>query len=193
MKNLKKRILYGALTFGLIWLFWSGIPIDFFASNTTLVAIVAAISLPVPFIAFCVSFMDLPESPEETDKTDNSGYAIVAGLIIFIFIFPIALIYHETQLESDEFENYGIYTTGTITDGSSLHGRRVDFSSVVVAFTSEEGYNYNIDHSLSAAEFNRLSKDQEVPLVYSKRHPNLLKILYTYDDILKYSKGRQIK
>ncbi len=178
---MKKSIVYGLLTAGIMWFFCFGIPLDFFESATTFVVIVAGILTTIFATLFVVSLYGPAKEPEEpgmTAESNNSYIGIIGAIFFGLIIFPITLLYLESEAVSKELQENGESTTGIIVDGNSYKTRRADFSSLKIKFETADSKTYTVDYDISASQFNNLSLNQEVPIVYSKKYPTIITIDY---------------
>lgn len=185
---MQKKILYAALFIFSVWLFSRGIPLDIFHGYSITLTLIGGILCT--FLLAITLFQFFPATPEESEKTgQNIGCALIAVVIIFFFGFSMFLLFDEIGRSDAEIDKNGVYTTGVIVDGSSYKTRKVDLTSVMIKFKTKDGKEQYTSQDISAQEFSRYSQFEEVPIVYSKRYPSILKILRTDAEIAKYSKS----
>jgi hypothetical protein len=191
---MNKAILWGLAAVFLVWFFYAGIPIDIYSQWSTAIFLIAGISTGITATA-CFIFL-LPKKEEvklegnKMPEGDNSGYAIFAVFMLFLFGFPIFLIFHQTQMESDEIKNYGELSYGHIVNGNSYKTRKADFSNLTVQYQTKEGTLFTEKCDISAQEFSKYALNQEIPIVYSKRYPSFFRIIRSDAEIAKYSKTK---
>jgi hypothetical protein len=187
---MKKSILWGSVTLFLFYLFYDLIPLGIYSSWLYLIVIVGAVAVSASLLAFVIHTF-YPKSVEaegEDAREDNAGCVYAAILIGGIFGLGFLFIYHENDREISEFRNYGVYTTATVTDGSSYTVKRTDFTSLSVEFISSNGKRVTGKVSISKHQFDRYYQRQRIPIVYSSRYPQLLRLASEEEFIKHYEK-----
>ncbi len=186
---MNKKIIYLVLFVFSVWFFWRGIPIDIFHSYPIILSLVAGIVTTFLLTITLFQFSPANSDNKLTEKQDqNLGCILIAVIVAFFFAFSIYLIFDEINRTNEELEKNGVYTTGVIVSGSSFKTRKVDLTSVVIQFKDKKGKVIYTNQDISASEFARYSKNQEIPIVYSEKYPSILKILRDDKSIEKFSK-----
>lgn len=170
-----KRLLYALLTIGCFILFYSIIPLDLYDNFFYFLVIVGGVLTTICLGAFAFSFPAI----RHPEKESNFGCVYLPLLLVFFIGLCVLLIFHEDERENKELETYGRYTEATITDGSSFSTNKTDFTHLTLEFTAADGQKCATDHSISKYEFDKYYQDQKIPIVYSTRYPQILKIMRT--------------
>lgn len=89
--------------------------------------------------------------------------------------------------ETKELKKYGVTTRGTIIDGSGFKSRRGGMYDLTIEFKDENNRLLTVKKDVGEDEFNRYGKGEQVMLVYSKKHPNILRILSSDESIEEYT------
>lgn len=191
---MKKTFIWAVLTLFLMWFFYAAIPVDIYAAWSTPIFLLAGILTAITSTGFLVRLLvkreNVKTNSNEVDKGDNSGFLIAGVFILFLFGFPIFLIFHEIEMESNEFSYYGEFSYGHIVDGSSFKTRKADFTNLTIQYLTKDGVRLTEKCDISASEFEKYYLNQEVPIVYSKRYPSFFKVLRGDNEIAKYSKTK---
>jgi hypothetical protein len=190
---MKKIILWATLTVFLIALVYFLIPVHIYQSLLYFIAIVGPLAIGVCVLALYLLITDYIRTDGGKKKEDESkeesgyeGYLMTAVFLICLFGGGYQCLVHETNLEKTELDKHGVFTFAKIVDGSSFSTRKLDLSHIEVAFTLENGQQGYTSISLPKSFFNRLYQDQEIPIVYSKRHLLVNKIITTPEELTRY-------
>jgi len=127
------------------------------------------------------------ERKEAIAKAYNpSGCVIVPVIVVIFFLMVGLMIWREVQMEEYEIENYGQLTQARVINGSSFSSRRLDLTNLTLGFKTEKGDSVFLNHSISKSQFQNFYKDETIPIIYSTRHPSILKIVNSREELEKY-------
>lgn len=171
--------MYGAGLVLSFILFYSLIPLDIYDNMFYFLVIVGGALTAACFGGFIFSF-DVVKKSENDSNFGCIGGAAVIGVF---FISSILYLYNEGEREEKELYKYGVFTEATIVDGSSYKTRKADFTSIKLEYTTEKGQKVRTDCSVGAGEFDNFYQYQTIPVVYSSRYPQILKIFRKQSDL----------
>jgi hypothetical protein len=190
---MKKIILWASLTVFLIALVYFLIPAHIYQSLLYLIAIAGSLAIGICVLALYLLITDYirtdgGKKKENENKEDSGyeGYLMTAVFLICLFGGGYQCLVRETNLVKEELEKNGVFTFAKIVDGSSFSARKLDLSHIEVAFTLENGQLGYTSISIPKSFFNRLHQDQEIPIVYSKRHLSVNTIITTPEELARY-------
>ena len=186
---MKNVIIWGAALLFVIWLFWFAFPVSFQINHSVAIAVVASIVTCIISVMFVSTLMNYFQKDKEASNAD--GILFFAVILISAFGTGAGLIYHHIDLETKVFAEDGIFTTGIVIDGKIMRSRKADFSSLTISYTTIEGKEMMQQVDISSSMIERYGINQEVPIVYSKADPSVVKILYSDADISRYSSVQQ--
>lgn len=185
-------MFWTTLTVFLIALVYFLIPVHIYQSLLYLIAIVGPMAIGVCLLALYLLITDYIRTDGGKNKENGSkeygyeGYLMAAVFLICLFGGGYLCIVHQTNLEKTELDKHGVFTFAKIVDGSSFSTRRLDLSHIEVAFILENGQQAYTSISLPKSFFDRLHQDQEIPMVYSKRHLSVNTIITTPEELARY-------
>lgn len=175
-----------------IWLFFFAIPVNFAIRHTILIAILGCISICIASVAFFAALVKfLRRNNPDVKPKDYEGYLIFGIILVSLFGSGILLITNGTNLESREFSKYGQFTTGIVTSGKIMKIKKTDFSSLTVRYNAD-GREYTESVDMPASIMDNYGIGQEIPLVYSKRYPKIVRIV-SNSDISLYTRKAEKK
>jgi hypothetical protein len=183
-----QRILFWAgLSVFLILLVYFIIPVHIYKSMLYLIAIVGPIAIAISLISLYL--LTVAYVREDGGKKENGteSYIIIAIFMICLFGGGILAISHETHLEHKELEENGVFTYAKIVDGSSFSTRKIDLSNVEVIFNQENGQKGSINISIPKSLFQHLYLNQEIPIVYSRNHLSINRVITTPEELQHYT------
>lgn len=170
------RIIWAAGLLLTFFLFYSWIPVGAYSQAPIFLSVLGA----VLFLFFSVQLIGDFHNWEELitkDKSLRNWRHKVTPFMIFpaigiLIVFLIKLSAEETQ----ELRKYGVTTKGYIRDGSGFATRRGGMFDLTIEFKDEEGNLQTIKKDVGESEFKQYSKGEQVTVIYSKKHPNILEI-----------------
>jgi hypothetical protein len=190
----KRRIIWGAGFLLTILLFYFLLPANVYFKAPILLSLTGALL----FLFFSVQLVGDFRSWEELNTRDKSlqdwrhkvAFILVIPAVIFLFVLAKKV----DNYEKDELSTDGIVTTGIIKDGSKATVKRSTKCDIVVEYKVENDRLMNVSQTVTESEFDSYSKGQQVTLVYSKKHPDIFRILSTDEAIEKYTgvKNREV-
>lgn len=171
-----RRIIWAAGLLLTFFLFYSWIPVGAYSQAPIFLSVLGAIL----FLFFMVQLVGDFHSWEELNTKDKSlqnWRHKVAPFMIFpaigvLIVFLIKLSAEETE----ELKKYGVTTKGYIRNGSGFATRRGGMFDLTIEFQDEEGNSQIIKKDVGEREFKRYSKGEQITIIYSKKHPNILEI-----------------
>ena len=190
---MKKIILWASLTVFLIALVYFLIPVHIYQSLLYLIAIAGPLGIGICVLALYLLVTDYirtdgGKKKENENKEDAGyeGYLMTAVFLICLFGGGYQCLVRETNLVKEELEKNGVFTFAKIVDGSSFSTRKLDLSHIEVTFMLENGQPGYASISIPKSFFNQLQRDQEIPIVYSKKHLSVNKIISTSEELTHY-------
>ena len=171
-----RRIIWAAGLLLTFFLFFSWIPVGTYSQAPIFLSVLGA----ALFLFFLVQVIGDFYSWEELttkDKSLQNWRHRVAPFMIFpaigiLIVFLIKLSAEETE----ELKRYGITTKGYIRDGNGFATRRGGMFDLTVEFKDEKGNLQIIKKDVGEREFKRYSKGEQITVIYSQKHPNILEI-----------------
>lgn len=184
---MNKKYIYLIATILSILFFYFGVPLDFLHEHNIAVTLIGAVVSTV-LLAYTIFNFYGPTAEKKVGQKDDLGCFLMVLIVIFFFGFSFLLIYSEIKKTGSELSKNGIYTTGVIVDGELLQTRKADLSNVTIKFKTKEGQEMTVVEDISAGEFEKYSKFQEVPIIYSKNYPTITRIIKSDSELSKYTK-----
>lgn len=184
---MNKKYIYLIATILSVLFFYFGVPLDFLHEHNIAVTLIGAVVSTV-LLAYTIFNFYGPTAEKKVGQKDDLGCFLMVLIVIFFFGFSFLLIYSEIKKTGRELSKNGIYTTGVIVDGELLQTRKADLSNVTIKFKTKEGQEMTVVEDISAGEFEKYSKFQEVPIIYSKNYPTITRIIKSDSELSKYTK-----
>lgn len=184
---MNKKYIYLIATILSVLFFYFGVPLDFLHEHNIAVTLIGAVVSTV-LLAYTIFNFYRPTAEKKVGQKDDLGCFLMVLIVIFFFGFSFLLIYSEIKKTGRELSKNGIYTTGVIVDGELLQTRKADLSNVTIKFKTKEGQEMTVVEDISAGEFEKYSKFQEVPIIYSKNYPTITRIIKSDGELSKYTK-----
>ncbi|MBW4891646.1 hypothetical protein KXQ82_18110 [Mucilaginibacter sp. HMF5004] len=196
-KNTINAIKWSIITLTMFSLFFWLIPVDIYAAGLYFFVIVGAVGLTYSFfkmISFILRVINERKSVafEEKGIRNIGGMLFVSCLVVF-FLSAILFLIREIQIEDNELTQYGVVTTGTITNGKMMATRKMDLSYIIVGFAKKSGDSAFVTTSISKGEFNNYYRGQTVLLIYSTRYPTIFKTFFNFKELDEYEKNNNRK
>ena len=182
-----KKYIFLIATISCVLFFYFGIPLDILHEHNIAITLIGAVSSTVLLACTIFNFY-LPSAEKKAGKPDDMGCFLMVLIVVFFFGYSFLLIYNEVGKTSRELSKNGVYSTGLIVDGEQLQARRADLSNVTIKFKTQEGIEMIVVESISAKEFEKYAQFQEIPIVYSKNYPSIIKIIKSDSELSKYTK-----
>ena len=104
------------------------------------------------------------------------------SLFTFVFMFIVCLMPACTD-EAAELQKDVVKTTGFVVDGFGKERGYNGSYDIRVEFKDEKGKWLSVVKDISSNEWYHLSKGQKVMLVYSRKNPKIVKLLFTREDV----------
>jgi hypothetical protein len=184
----KRRIWWAVGLVLTFFVFYKLIPIGAWSQAPIVFSIIGAAS----FFFFLVQLIGDFQTWDEFNTKDKSRHdwrhKVTPLMVLPALGMLILLIIRTVNDESDELKKYGVTTKGIIKDGSGFKSRRGGSFDVTIDFKDENGHWLTVKESVSESEFNSYGKGQEVTIVYSKKHPNIVEILSSDSEVEEYAK-----
>ncbi|VUD69347.1 hypothetical protein TDB9533_04714 [Thalassocella blandensis] len=117
------------------------------------------------------------------------GDLYVIPFIIFLPVFFFTYI-HFGSVGDNFIKKDGQFTIGKIVDGKAVTSRRKESYTVNVAYTIDSGAKASAMVRLTESEFKNIYKGANVPMLYAKSNPSVVRLLLTRNDIAKFAGGR---
>jgi len=174
---MKRRIIWGALlllTF-LIWYIW--MPAGLYISMPIFVAIIGGI---LCFIFMAQTFADFTDMDEITQWDrypkqwyHNMAFVCIPAAIALIVVFAM----HYGTLENEELRKFGERVPATIVDGYYRKSSKSSTYKLTISYYTKNGTHVRTQKEVGSDQYDLASKGQHVEVIYSTKHPSLVKIL----------------
>lgn len=182
-----RKIIWGTGLLLTILLFYFLIPANVYFNAPILLSLIGA----ALFLFFSVQLVGDFRSWEELNTKDKSqqdwrhkaAFLLVIPAVIFLFVLTKKV----DNFEKDELKTDGKVTTGHIKDGSKSTVGESTKCDIIVEYKVENDRLINVSQTITESEFDSYSKGQLITLVYSKKHPDIFRILSTDEAIEKYT------
>lgn len=193
---MQKKILYPLATLFVAWFFGWGIPVDVFESYSGILSVIGSILFAGGVTLSAFQFVpkrepaktiDEERARAKADESSSEGCVIVIMILVSLFGFGAFLIFHGISRTETELKEHGVYTIGTITDGSSYEGRRSSETVVTIHFENKKGEKRVANVEISPSQFDKFYKNQQIPIVYSEQYQTLVKVLDSNDAVNQYT------
>lgn len=184
---MNRRIIWGILFVFSFLLFFSWLPVGVFMSSHAFFGGIGAVLTGFFLIQLFGDF----RSWEEANSKDASHewyhkFALFGGIFIAIVLF-ITFSMHYSTLEDNEIKKYGERVPATITSGYSKTSRKSSSYSLTVSFTTKKGKAMSVKRDVDRSQYDKAGIGQHVEVLYSKKHPTLVKILLGEDVIEEFT------
>lgn len=148
------------------------------------------------FGAICISFSGLKAmqyyktwTPEFIEKFGKPGFDwsavfAISFLPVVILSFIINTIFSSNA--DDILKLTQEDAIATVIDGSSVEGRRINYASVTVQFTTKDGKEVVAEEDLSTYDFKKFYKGQQISIVYSKDNPKNIDLLLDKNSVREF-------
>jgi hypothetical protein len=154
--------------------------------NTVLISILGTICLSISLLNVFIYYGSWREANIKKygkPKPPIEGYVLICLFPGFIFYLIISScfssgadkILRETQEDA----------VATVIDGQSVEGRRLNFASVTVEFTTKDGKVISAIEDVSTYEFKGFYLGQKLNIVYSKSDPHNIDLLMDNYSVIK--------
>ncbi|SHN09130.1 DUF3592 domain-containing protein [Chitinophaga sp. CF418] len=174
---MKRRIIWGVLlllTF-LIWYTW--MPAGLYLSMPVLLAIIGGI---LCFIFMAQTFADFTDMDEITQWDrypkqwyHNMTFVCIPVAIVLIIVFAM----HYGKLENEELKQFGERVPATIVDGYYRKSSKSSTYKLTISYYTKAGKQVRTQKDVDSDQYEKASKGQQVEVIYSTKHPSLVKIL----------------
>lgn len=174
---MKRRIIWGVLlllTF-LTWYTW--MPADMYLFMPVFLAIVGGI---LCFIFMAQTFADFTDIEEITqwDRHPKQWYHNMAFVCIPVAIMLMIIFgMHYTKLENEELKQFGERVPATIVDGYYRKSSKSSTYKLTISYYTKQGKHVRTQKDVESTQYESASKGQHVEVIYSTKHPSLVKIL----------------
>ncbi|HJT74241.1 MAG TPA: DUF3592 domain-containing protein, partial [Chitinophaga sp.] len=149
-------------------------------------------------IFFVQMFADFRSWDELNSKLPehNQWYHKVAAIaIVLAVVLGVVFSVHYSTLEDNEIKEYGVRVPGTIISGYSKSSRKGGTTyNLSVSFYTKKGKYISVNRDVDGGQYDKASVGQHVEIMYSKKHPTLVKILLGEDVVEEFTgfKSRDI-
>ncbi|MCF6404439.1 DUF3592 domain-containing protein [Chitinophaga filiformis] len=174
---MKRRIIWGALfllTF-LTWYAW--MPAGLYLNMPVFLAIIGGI---LSFIFLAQTFADFTDMDEITQWDrypkqwyHNMTFVSIPVAIVLIVVFAM----HYGKLENEELKQFGETVPATIVDGYYRKSSKSSTYKLTISYYTKQGKHVRTQKEVDSDQYEHASKGQHVEVIYSIKHPSLVKIL----------------
>lgn len=174
---MKRRITWGVLLLLTFLTFYTWMPTDMYVSMPIVLSIIGGILCFVFMAQLFADFTDIDEI-KEWDRYPKQWYHKMALVCIPINIGLMVIFgMHYTKLENDELREFGETVPATIVDGYYKKSSKSSTYALTVSYYTKKGKHVRRQKEVSSAQYEDASKGQHVEVIYSTKHPSLMKIL----------------
>lgn len=113
---------------------------------------------------------------------------VLMGVVCAVFAigYGIFINKHNKAAVAKELDKHGIFAIGTVVDGKS-ELLSVSEARIFVKYYDENDKSYEAVAYIPKSNFDNFSKDQVVGLRFMPKHPEIIRLLLTDDEMTKYS------
>jgi hypothetical protein len=174
---MKRRITWGVLLLLTFLTFYTWMPTDMYVSMPIMLAIIGGILCFVFMAQLFADFTDMEEITE-WDRHPKQWYHKMAFVCIPVAIgLMIVFGMHYTKLENEELRQFGERVPATIVDGYYKKSSKSSTYALTVSYYTKTGKHVRRQKEVSSEQYDHAGKGQHVEVVYSTKHPSLMKIL----------------
>lgn len=174
---MNRRIIWGVLLLLTFLTFYSWMPTDMYVSMPTMLAIIGGILCFVFMVQLFANFTDMEEITE-WDRHPKQWYHKMAFVCIPANIALMVVFgMHYTKLENDELREFGETVPATIVDGYYKKSSKSSTYALTVSYYTKKGKHVRRQKEVDREQYDDASKGQHVEVIYSTKHPSLMKIL----------------
>lgn len=174
---MKRRITWGALLLLTFLTFYTWMPTDMYVSMPIMLAIIGGILCFIFMAQLFADFTDIDEI-KEWDRHPKQWYHKMALVCIPIgIVLMVVFGMHYTKLENDELKEFGERVPATIVDGYYKKSSKTSTYALTVSYYTKKGKHVRRQKEVSSEQYDHAGKGQHVEVIYSTKHPALMKIL----------------
>ena len=181
-----RKIVSGISLIGIYTLFFHGIPLDILIEWSIGLSLLGGALFTVVLFIFFIEDDDGNEL-EDPEKTNWAIPKLILTLLSF-FAFGITLIVVAGNRESNELKEYGVIGKARVVDGSSMRLRRSRTYKLEIIYYTLDETTMRSEVSVSQGQYERTAMDQVVPIIFSSRYPNMVRIFRSEDEQRQYLK-----
>ncbi|TWV99144.1 DUF3592 domain-containing protein [Chitinophaga pinensis] len=184
---MKRRITWGILLLLTFLTFYYWMPADMYLYMPVFLGIVGGLLCFVFLVQLFADFQDIDEI-KEWDRTPkywyhNIAFLFIPGAIALIVIFSM----HYTKLENKELKQFGETVPATIVDGYYKSSSKSSSYKLTISYITKKGKPVRVQKEVSSEQYHAASKGQHVEVIYSTKHPSLVKILLGEEMIKEFT------
>lgn len=182
---MQNRIIYPAIALCSILFFIYSIDVFFFNQFITPLTIIGT-ACSTAFLVMALNAW-LIKDRELTLPEERKRQLAIGGIaIVFACLYGYFIASHAKDGVAAELDKYGIFTVGTIVDGKSefIGGSQ---ARIFVKYTDENGKDYEAVAFIPKYTFDDFSKEQLLGLRFMPKHPEIIRLLLTDEEMNKYS------
>lgn len=112
------------------------------------------------------------------------AFVCIPVAIVLMVIFGM----HYNKLENEELRQFGERVPATIVDGYYRKSSKSSTYKLTVSYYTKKGKHVRTQKEVTSTQYDNASKGQHVEVIYSTKHPSLMKILLG-DDMIEELTG----
>lgn len=186
--HMKRRLTWGVLLLLTFLIFYTWMPTDMYLAMPILLSIIGGIICFFFMVQIFADFRDLDEV-KEWDRHPKQWYHNMAFVCIPIgIVLMVVFGMHYNKLENEELKQFGERVPATIVDGYYKKSSKSSTYKLTVSYYTKKGKHVRTQQEVSSTQYDNASKGQHVEVIYSTKHPSLMKILLG-DDMVEELTG----
>ncbi|SFO44557.1 Protein of unknown function [Chitinophaga sp. YR627] len=184
---MKRRITWGVLLLITFLTFYYWMPADMYLYMPVFLGIAGGLLCFLFLVQLFADFQDIDEI-KEWDRTPKYWYhkitfLFIPGAIALMVIFSL----HYTALENKELKQFGETVPATIVDGYYRSSSKSSSYKLTISYITKKGKPVRTQKEVSSEQYKAASKGQHVEVIYSTKHPSLVKILLGEEMIREFT------
>lgn len=193
---MNRRIIWGGLLLLTFLVFYSWMPADVYLASKFFIGLVGGVLCGIFLVQLIADFKDMDEA-----RAWNKGqlkdwyYKLLFAVLPVTIGLIITFAMHYDTLGDNELKEFGVRVQGTVLDGYYKKSSKTSEYALTVGFYNKKGKYIRQQTEVSSSQYDKAGKGQHVEVIYSSKHPSLIKILLSDDVIEEFTgvKSRSIK
>ncbi|MVT09042.1 DUF3592 domain-containing protein [Chitinophaga tropicalis] len=192
---MNRRIIWGGLFLFSFLLFYCWMPVGLIMTSHMFFGLTGGVITAFFFVQMFADFRSWDELNSKLPEHNQWYHKVAVIAIVLAVALGVTFSVHYGTLEDNEIKEYGVRVPGTITAGysksSSKGGTTYNLS---VSFYTKKGKYVYVNRNVDGGQYDQASIGKHVEVMYSQKHPTLVKILLGEDVVEEFTgfKSRDI-
>jgi len=192
---MNRRLIWGALLLLTFLIFYAWLPADLYLASKFFFGLIGGVICTFFLVQLIADFKDMDEARAWNKGQLKDWYYKLLFAVIPVGIgLIITFAMHYSTLADNELKEYGVRVPGTVIDGYYKKSSKTSEYALTVGFYNKKGKYIRQQTEVGSSQYDLAGKGQHVELIYSSKHPSLIKILLGEDVIEEFTgiKSREI-